>query len=180
MTVVHHKSQASNPRLVGSTDRARTVLLGEDPLVVLERHPVRREGDPKPVSDRLLRVARLPGLLVLPAARVAVRTKPPRSLRVLPERLGRLPCLATSAFPPVLAQWGSLGPAVAISGAVQPVPSVDLGLHGRSEERRVGKECTSRWPPYHQKKKRAGGGSAERAAADGNPLLARAARAGAA
>src|SRR5436190_19025931 len=24
---------------------------------------------------------------------------------------------------------------------------------GRSEERRVGKECRSRWSPYHQKKK---------------------------
>src|SRR2546427_11373046 len=25
--------------------------------------------------------------------------------------------------------------------------------HGRSEERRVGKECRSRWAPYHLKKK---------------------------
>src|SRR5439155_14737462 len=25
---------------------------------------------------------------------------------------------------------------------------------GRSEERRVGKECRSRWSPYHEKKKR--------------------------
>ena len=24
-----------------------------------------------------------------------------------------------------------------------------LGRHGRSEERRVGKECRSRWSPYH-------------------------------
>ena len=24
-----------------------------------------------------------------------------------------------------------------------------LGLYGRSEERRVGKECRSRWSPYH-------------------------------
>ena len=24
-----------------------------------------------------------------------------------------------------------------------------LGLNGRSEERRVGKECRSRWSPYH-------------------------------
>src|SRR5207253_8034925 len=32
-----------------------------------------------------------------------------------------------------------------------------LGRHRRqprSEERRVGKECTSRWSPYHQKKKK--------------------------
>ena len=24
-----------------------------------------------------------------------------------------------------------------------------IGRHGRSEERRVGKECRSRWSPYH-------------------------------
>src|SRR5688572_18890935 len=28
------------------------------------------------------------------------------------------------------------------------------GLKTRSEERRVGKECRSRWPPYHYKKKK--------------------------
>src|SRR5262250_3519319 len=27
-----------------------------------------------------------------------------------------------------------------------------LGVRGRSEERRVGKECRSRWSPYHSKK----------------------------
>src|SRR3989442_15576226 len=27
--------------------------------------------------------------------------------------------------------------------------SIDLGLLWRSEERRVGKECRSRWSPYH-------------------------------
>src|SRR6266699_4179328 len=30
---------------------------------------------------------------------------------------------------------------------------VHLGVVGRSEERRVGKECRSRWSPYHYKKK---------------------------
>src|SRR5690606_40049133 len=29
----------------------------------------------------------------------------------------------------------------------------DEGGHHRSEERRVGKECRSRWAPYHEKKK---------------------------
>src|SRR5689334_25246237 len=29
------------------------------------------------------------------------------------------------------------------------------GASQRSEERRVGKECRSRWSPYHEKKKRA-------------------------
>ena len=28
-------------------------------------------------------------------------------------------------------------------------------IHARSEERRVGKECRSRWSPYHSKKKKA-------------------------
>src|ERR1039458_5424506 len=28
-------------------------------------------------------------------------------------------------------------------------PSFDLNQHGRSEERRVGKECRSRWSPYN-------------------------------
>ena len=36
------------------------------------------------------------------------------------------------------ARWG-----IAISYAEQPQPE------GRSEERRVGKECRSRWSPYH-------------------------------
>src|SRR6266542_1162335 len=36
-----------------------------------------------------------------------------------------------------------------VSGA----PRVPSSLHGRSEERRVGKECRSRWSPYHEKKK---------------------------
>src|SRR5207237_10174913 len=40
------------------------------------------------------------------------------------------------------------GPAAEIEAAtVVPV-------HGRSEERRVGKECKSRWAPDHEKKKR--------------------------
>ena len=30
----------------------------------------------------------------------------------------------------------------------------DIILDARSEERRVGKECRSRWSPYHYKKKR--------------------------
>src|SRR5256885_9940455 len=33
-------------------------------------------------------------------------------------------------------------------------PAVRGGRHARSEERRVGKECRSRWSPYHLKKKK--------------------------
>ena len=32
---------------------------------------------------------------------------------------------------------------------VIPPPNVTGSLHMRSEERRVGKECRSRWSPYH-------------------------------
>src|SRR5690554_8150054 len=44
------------------------------------------------------------------------------------------------------------------SGRVQQtykhsVPRFFVPEHGRSEERRVGKECRSRWSPYHEKKK---------------------------
>ena len=36
-------------------------------------------------------------------------------------------------------------------GVIQLVehPSLDAANKGRSEERRVGKECRSRWSPYH-------------------------------
>ena len=45
---------------------------------------------------------------------------------------------------------------VSISSVVEPIPSIALNvavepmiLAARSEERRVGKECRSRWSPYH-------------------------------
>src|SRR3712207_5930940 len=37
------------------------------------------------------------------------------------------------------------------------------GVHMRSEERRVGKECRSRWSPYHYKKNRSGAASKTKA-----------------
>src|SRR5687767_15805379 len=36
----------------------------------------------------------------------------------------------------------------------QPQPAAKTTRPIRSEERRVGKECRSRWSPYHEKKKR--------------------------
>src|SRR5256885_16935186 len=36
-----------------------------------------------------------------------------------------------------------------LSGSLTPAPSVSRRRYGRSEERRVGKECRSRWSPYH-------------------------------
>ena len=32
---------------------------------------------------------------------------------------------------------------------VRALRNIDLSCQGRSEERRVGKECRSRWSPYH-------------------------------
>ena len=40
-------------------------------------------------------------------------------------------------------KWRSVGPALT-SGRVS-----DIAVNPRSEERRVGKECRSRWSPYH-------------------------------
>ena len=41
--------------------------------------------------------------------------------------------------------------AVAMSSAAFAMPTAqfDNGMRRRSEERRVGKECRSRWSPYH-------------------------------
>ena len=33
--------------------------------------------------------------------------------------------------------------------AVEVRKGIVTGVHSRSEERRVGKECRSRWSPYH-------------------------------
>src|SRR3712207_8480606 len=49
-----------------------------------------------------------------------------------------------------------IGPSLVRGGsfATPPYPSRSVGHLGRSEERRVGKECRSRWSPYHLKKKK--------------------------
>src|SRR5438309_10470314 len=53
-----------------------------------------------------------------------------------------------------------ISPVVAALGAAATTASVVWGVREkpvlRSEERRVGKECRSRWSPYHQKKKKRG------------------------
>ena len=57
-----------------------------------------------------------------------------------------------SAFNPQAALGGAVGFTVmkAIqSGVARGIFSNESGLGSRSEERRVGKECRSRWSPYH-------------------------------
>ena len=47
-----------------------------------------------------------------------------------------------------------IGRAIRADGTIQPLPGlhltrVSVPFKPRSEERRVGKECRSRWSPYH-------------------------------
>ena len=42
-----------------------------------------------------------------------------------------------------------LGVSITESGLAIGIQMLMWGLTGRSEERRVGKECRSRWSPYH-------------------------------
>src|SRR5260370_32107521 len=56
--------------------------------------------------------------------------------------------------PPVSQSRGSYSPKPTLVGKVSVVGGVSsrfvqLGMPERSEERRVGKECRSRWSPYH-------------------------------
>src|SRR6266536_6335720 len=44
-------------------------------------------------------------------------------------------------------------------------------IRKRSEERRVGKECRSRWSPYHEKKKKKEGGVFRRKNVKGSLLM---------
>src|SRR2546427_11634633 len=50
---------------------------------------------------------------------------------------------------PVLQAASDLGLQAAVGGPVVAAPAQRLGQVLRSEERRVGKECRSRWSPYH-------------------------------
>src|SRR2546423_7694091 len=48
----------------------------------------------------------------------------------------------------------TFGPTAAVTASLDP----NTVMVKRSEERRVGKECRSRWSPYHYKKKKQGTG----------------------
>ena len=62
----------------------------------------------------------------------------PLPLPILP-----LPIVSTAALDPILQQILQTAP---IGQIIEAVLTFD---HVRSEERRVGKECRSRWSPYH-------------------------------
>src|SRR5437016_14596864 len=60
------------------------------------------------------------------------------------------PGVASSEFTGVL----GAGNARAETTTALPIAIMRIDMtHRRSEERRVGKECRSRWSPYHEKKK---------------------------
>src|SRR5438093_7679469 len=42
-----------------------------------------------------------------------------------------------------------MGPAIVLKPALDALENSDDAIGARSEERRVGKECRSRWSPYH-------------------------------
>src|SRR6266487_7001726 len=63
-------------------------------------------------------------------------------------RDGRVTGVQTCALP-ISPSWGTASCASSWSR-----PARGSRRSTRSEERRVGKECRSRWSPYHQKKKR--------------------------
>ena len=44
---------------------------------------------------------------------------------------------------------GSAGMEACLVNLVEPGDTAVVAVNGRSEERRVGKECRSRWSPYH-------------------------------
>src|SRR5438094_8562495 len=50
-------------------------------------------------------------------------------------------------------QAGGVGALGTLGGYDKLAHEVSLTIAGRSEERRVGKECRSRWSPYQEKKK---------------------------
>src|SRR3989454_8352832 len=43
----------------------------------------------------------------------------------------------------------ALAVAVGVTNSAVTIPLLNFGTDARSEERRVGKECRSRWSPYH-------------------------------
>src|SRR5205814_10076109 len=57
---------------------------------------------------------------------------------------------------------GWLWPVDAKGEPLKATSYMAVGFYVRSEERRVGKECRARWPPYHSRKKRGVGESSRR------------------
>src|SRR2546425_9526711 len=88
------------------------------------------------IRDKLVTGVQTCALPILTAAAVAGA----------PTSTGSPPCVATSAGVPLVVASTMVLPATAaavISRGEFPRPNP------RSEERRVGKECRSRWSPYH-------------------------------
>ncbi len=76
------------------------------------------------------------GLLVLGAVQLSGLVQLPHDLQVM-------------ASPWVMAAAALLFALNFFADKIPYVDSINDALHTRSEERRVGKECRSRWSPYH-------------------------------
>src|SRR5256885_5291513 len=72
-----------------------------------------------------------------------------RQMAGRPSHRQRRPCLRHGDGSAAAASGGA-----GADGAVRHRPVRLIAGRGRSEERRVGEECRSRWSPYHLKKKK--------------------------
>src|SRR2546430_15884394 len=71
---------------------------------------------------------------------------------VIPAELTMTTCIPGAIAAPAVALLGwTVMPSLVATGSVGPDPLSphDATARTRSEERRVGKECRSRWSPYH-------------------------------
>src|SRR2546425_4480552 len=71
-----------------------------------------------------------------------------RTITVVVAKTGVPATNAALAFPGIQADVNLIGPSVVIDGRDTKMAD-NPGAPTRSEERRVGKECRSRWSPYH-------------------------------
>ena len=70
----------------------------------------------------------------------------------LPDVVGFVTGSEFCTYPTTIGLYTDSGELVAVGKLAQPLrndPNLDITFTVRSEERRVGKECRSRWSPYH-------------------------------
>ena len=85
--------------------------------------------------------------------KIAGHDRPVRAPGALPSPIGLLPASENAKWVGMLVSFalGLILSTAHIAGSPAPFGLAFLAAmgYGRSEERRVGKECRSRWSPYH-------------------------------